>query len=245
MSKIHTLDFSDLAKFYGLDMSDIASIYGLDVCSEIGVSENFEGTGFQLTGWSIQDDSGTGVDEDFDATSVTGAPAGWGSQCLLIERGIWEQEWITRVFPDPAVEYHKFEFIIETGPAFGQSTKIFKLTDITDFEIHSLLISNDLSTSLINIISEGASQFVGDTLSLDTLHTLEIRLDRPAREWEWKLDGVLQRNNVDDSPPITSPGTLIVTPQTNDDLFIGGFLESTSIKMYFDNWEWSSCGWVN
>lgn len=251
MSKIHTLDFADLAKFWGLDVSDIASIYGLDfACPEIGVSENFEGTGFQLTGWTVNEDGPPfgEIDEDYDASTVTGAPAGWNAQCVeILANADWSVANIERAFPQSPIEYHRFDIIWSQLPFFGTANQpifVMERQGTTRFEI---TMETDGTGTHLWLSHEGGLEYQFGYLSTDTLYTIETRYDRVALEWEWRINGVLQPNNVDDSSPVTSPGIIDVSKQDLyfDKIRIGtDAFGWTSFIAYVDNYQWSSCGWI-
>lgn len=247
MSKIHTLDFSDLAKFYGLDVSDIASIYGLDFgCPEIGVSEGFEGTGFELTGWTKNSGPNNSIDEDYDADTVVGAPAGWQDQCLAIDHQFdWFNSDIERTWSQPSIEYHKFDIIVNSPPVHSGILTPFGLeyngSYFTQIQIEGVF--GDAYFQWAGISTGFKRAF--NAITLDTKYTIEIRYDIPALEWEWKIDGVLQPNDEDDSAPVTSPGSITeANAKLHDKLRIGPYSQSGNLICYIDNWQWSSCDWV-
>ncbi len=246
MSKIHTLDFAELAKFYGLDMADITSIYGLPVCQEQGISEGFEGTGFELPDWSKDTGAGSTVDEDKATSGITGAPDGWEDQCLELTISGFDNGNIYRYFEtDTGLAYYRFEFIIL--PRTNSSGDEFPLLWLEGFEGITWELFG------ISIIDDGTNYSIemdmgfdpgGNTYFLnaveDTRYLVEVYYDWTDDMWEWKVDGVSVASGTffDSSPvpQITYIGSDIVTH--------GEFVRGDGWTVYVDNWGFSTCGWI-
>ncbi len=248
-NKLHGVEFSGLDKVLGVDISSLSKIYGLDVtqaCSEIGVTETFEPTGFDLTGWTINVGApGPGViEEDYDASTVTGAPAGWQDQCLQVQRlTSFGTADIERAFPSSAIEYHKFDIILKTGLNFGETLFVWSLESTGTIQ-NAIQIAELGAGPFFYIYILGGQTAQTGNISTDTVYTIDIRLDRTAEEYEWKINGVLQPNDNDAAPPITVPGTLFAAP-VHDKIRIGVPTGTVEVTEYFiDNWQWSSCNWV-
>lgn len=248
MGKLYTVDFSNLSKIMAADVSNLFSIYGM--CIEKGVSEGFEGTGFELTGWTINEggDPWGEIDEDYDATTVSGAPASWEAQCMEIDAiNPWSEANIERAFPTSPIECHKFGIIFSMLPTFGDADlPIFVLEELGSNRFY-LELTTDGGGTKIRMNNYGGIELAFNYLSTDTLYTIETRYDRMALEWEWKINGVLQPNNIDDSAPVTSPGTIhsAYWDDYHDLLRIGTDASGwITFNAYVDNWQWSSCGWI-
>jgi hypothetical protein len=59
-------------------------------------------------------------------------------------------------------------------------------------------------------------------LSLNTPYRVEIKFDANTDTWAWRLDGVNQPNNMDNSDPVTSEGTMVAgRPIDGNRLYLG------------------------
>ena len=99
----------------------------------------------------------------------------------------------------------------------------------------------------IRCYHDGASHFYEalTPITIDTIHRLEVKWDSTNNVWAWRFDGVDQPNNIDDSDPITSEGTLTATHETQiNHMYCGLSNQAFAATMYYDLYAIDDADWV-
>jgi len=222
--------------------------------------ETFTGDEFDNT-WAQSTGTAGIVDGNKDTSTVTGAPAStWAPSCLEIIKPGLDIAFITQInaFSDnfPNVHYLRFDFILHSHNinTNGQNVLIAIAEDYTlsgsNFYILRLWNSGGSLYFRISCLYDGAphNYLSFNTVDLDTKYRIEVRWDEKEDEWEWKIDGVAQPNNVDSMSPVTSPGTLLAGHNERlGRMRFGGFWGTSpnTITAYFDNIGVYDTGWAD
>ncbi len=246
--KLYTKDYTDLSKILGADRDDLDVLMGVDMCLPNSVSEGFEGTGFELVGWSKDTGMGATIDEDEATSGVTGAPAGWDDQCL--ELTIPQFDWgnVYKNITDTGLFYMSFEFIIKSRT--NNSTDMFPLLWLEGVQGPAVelfgitLVDNGIGDNNYEI--EMDMQYdPGQTFSYysdaveDTPYLVEVYFDWTDDKYEWKVDGVSQRISTLSAPP--TPTKIYIGTDMNTHL---ESVAGTGWTVYVDNWGFNECGWI-
>ncbi len=246
-NKLHGVEFANISKVYGVDTSNLASIFGLNFCQEQGIHEGFEGTGYELTGWSKDTGMGSTIDEDEATSGVTGAPDGWQDQCLelTIPHGDWGNIY-RAVASDYGLMYSRFEFIIKART--NNAGDSFPLACVED-NIGLLGWELEFSDNGSNY-DLGLTAFLGIDWTLDyflsmnegTPYLVEVYYDWTLHKLEWKVDGVSQGTTT-----IAGDSKLVKLFVGTDTITHGQFVWGIGDDwtVYIDNYGFSTCGWVN
>ena len=244
-NKLHGVEFSSIDKVFGIDTSSLSTIYGLNFCQEQGIHEGFEGTGFELTGWSKDDAfGGSTIDEDEATSGVAGSPVGWEDQCLELTIGDIDYGNISRAISDYGLMYFRCEFIINART--NNFTDAFPLACAED-GMGLLAWKLNLVDSGSNYVLECYCDYGIDWnydqvsgLTEGTPYLVEVYFDWTLNKVEWKLDGVLQDSGINSSD------TEIVKLFMGSDLMTHGqTVTGDNWTVYIDNCGFSTCGWVN
>lgn len=166
--------------------------------------EQFEGAGYEETWGNGETVSGSSaLDEDFDTSSVTGAPADWDDQCLRANMVSSAAAWVGHDFSaSEQISYARIELIWGGFP-----------DGMSQFAQHSLFGVEDSSGTVvwrIDIQERGSANdgpyrihfrensdgggLTGHhdaayVFSLDTRQRIEVKWDGSANEWEFRLNG--------------------------------------------------------
>lgn len=210
-----------------------------------GYDNTWEGA--VVTGGSVYDPNKT-------RTSVVGAPADWGVECLEVSPAVGETS-INNIYPygvsnEQTVFYFKFDMIIGDASGLLDDTyiRIFRLVSQvsgTSVEGRIYYLGGNLRIQ-INCYHDGSSNIYNSIPILveDTEYRVEVKWDTDDGKWAWRLDGVNQPNNIDSLDPITSDGTLIGSPNDVHEVFIGSLPTAITATYYIDNIGTDIDGWI-
>ena len=208
------------------------------------INEKFEATGYDET-WSGGETVGSGgsLDEDANPADVS-SPANWGTKCLkavgdgTANGNAYVSD--SAAMLSGSVHYFRLEVVVTSWAGNADVQDIIQVLDGGQFAFRLRLYNDSVDNFfLMGVYYDGAyhALFAVETkFNLNTLYRIEVRWDAPADEWEWKINGVLQTNNVDSSYPITSPGTLSSTHATACDLIHLGITtnQEAAATVYYD-----------
>jgi len=221
--------------------------------------EKFEGTGYEET-WSEGEvvSAGCTLNED-ESTTSAGSPTGWGDQCLKASiDDANDSAYVSQYYSaNPHADvWTRIEFVIgaenlgnygwltiarmnEEDPAF-KDCWIAHIWQSGSGDLHIKLMCNYNGT--------GAYFTSLTKLSLNTKYRLEVKWDSTNDTWAWRIDGIDQPNDQDDSDPIESEGVLSGTHATKPALHWVGincdyYAEATA-TIYFDNYALDDADWV-
>jgi hypothetical protein len=232
----------------------------IPVCDEGSVmayilEEHFENTGtpgYDVAGWSETITAGNTVDENANSSDC-GSPSGWGSDCLKIICAADN----TSAYADKdlgaakVITYWHLEFYI-TSMTADTATLLSVWSDAWTNGIFLQFATSGGNTKLaLNCCWDGDSHTYQsfNNLSLNTVYKVDIKWDVTNHAWSWKLDGVVQANNVDATAPVTSEGTMSgAHPADLRNLSIGTFAwgaSSTATTYYVDNVIVDDTTWVS
>lgn len=224
------------------------------------VDEKFEGAGYEEAWGEIVTAGGSEMDEDQATSGVSGSPADWDDDCLknyhvaaaagivvtsrrlnignitksYLRIEIIVSDWSDMINNDT----HGLVQVLDGG--FG-NCYLFQIKMIGGSHYPEIMCFHDGNVNIYTAFTP---------MSLNTRHRLEGRWDADNDEWEWRLDGTNQPNNIDGTSPVTSPGTLTGGHKLNVDHIILGQNNHSSLRapdemlIYFDNIALDNADWV-
>jgi len=162
------------------------------------LNETFEGTGYSVPTWSETVGSGCTINEDYDATTVTGAPANWLTQCLQIQSAtLVANNTLKYLGSQYPITYTRVEIIfsawsVASGPWLKQ---ILFTGDTTGNQVWTLSLQKDASNNyhFYTIHYTGGTDVADASavnLALNTLYRVEVKYDVTNSAWDWKINGV-------------------------------------------------------
>lgn len=213
--------------------------------------EKFEGAGYEEAGASETVGAGCTIDEDADSADA-GSPSGWGSQCLKLISLSGVTNYVTWCnFGPQAISYFRFEIVV-TSESFDndQGCNIVEIQSDGWGTCFKLTFYQSGGVVILHVLSyhDGASHAFAcfSNLSLNTRYRIEVKWDATDNAWAWEVDGVAQSNNIDNSNPVTSEGTLTGAHETDcDHLYIGNTgWQDADTTIYYDLIAIDDADWV-
>lgn len=194
--------------------------------------------------------SGPGIDTN-GAAADAGSPSGWGGYCAEIpvtgllyayntvgaESQLWWRTELVVTAEGLANEQNELLFIFYNN-SLSAAVMTLVLTQDGSGDLRFALVSDCDGAG-------GVACYSANTISLDTRYRLEFMWDADNDLWAWKIDGVAQENNVDNTAPITSDGTLSGTHLTDAGaVVIGTTVGTYTYTAYYDKIAASTEGWI-
>ena len=210
-------------------------------------NETFQGTGYSET-WSEGETltAGNGADEDFSSAVYMAQDRirSWGSQCFrtfalplktsakVIDHGIGAE----------AITYSRVEVVVVTdGLANGEETVFYKAMNAGNdplFELKLKQTAGVVSFVLDSYHDNASNEYTSILpVALLTLYRVEIKWDATANVWDWRINGVAQKNDQDSTDPVTAEGDLTgghPTEMSKIELGLEGF-GSDAINVLYNN----------
>ncbi|GAF89481.1 unnamed protein product, partial [marine sediment metagenome] len=152
-------------------------------------NETFESVGYDeywSEGETVED--GTILDEDYATSSVTGAPAWWGSKCLRVVTG-GNNAYVQHIFDaDFSKAYIRVEVIVDSGSsmAFGNYGDLFRLDNRDQNPIFMVYYQNTLGpdpgteTLQFSIWEDDIEKtfIIANPILKDTPYRIELKWDQ-------------------------------------------------------------------
>lgn len=212
--------------------------------------EKLEGAGYEEAGADETVGVGCTIDEDAN-TADAGSPSNWASQCLKLISlsGVANSvEWYN-IGPQ-AISFFRLEKVI-TAESLGNDSYMQLMHVFADDWSACFVISlfqdgsGNLKLEFKSYHDGNSNNYTGfPTLALNTRYRIEVKWDATNDKWAWKIDGVAQPNDQDDTDPVTSEGNLAATHPTNcDNIKIGG-LSDANTTIYYDLIAIDDADWV-
>lgn len=219
-------------------------------------NETFEADGYDEVlgvGWEQGAGAGCSVDPNANTDDVSN-PAGWLTRALKIDYAAAGYEAYARtITANKDISYSRIEFIITAdGLVNNENLSIINCNDSSwgscwafHFGKHA---EGDYYFAIYAFYDDAGHWITGFTIpALNTKYRLEIKWDITNHLWSWKVNGVVQPNNVDDTFPVESEGILSST-HAIDQAKIGCGSYNWDIEkaytIYFDNVAFDDVDWI-
>ena len=194
------------------------------------IDECYEGEGYEESWNGESVSAGCTYDEDYDTSNV-GSPSGWADDCLRVALTAGSDNSYNSInFADQAVSYLRVSIVVVSSSlTSGQEAWFCACEDNGGSETaYHLYLHNDGSNLKFIIKSrhDGSSNtYTGfPNVATSTKYIIEVKWDANANAWAWRIDGVDQPNDQDDSDPVESEGVLSDTHATViDRTYIGTY----------------------
>jgi len=207
--------------------------------------EDFEPVGYRQSGWSKSVTGAAILNEDYDTTPLGEITSHFGNQCLYIYRPATGGGAITRntLSSGAAVSYWRFEVIVGSiaglptnNPMMIAQVDSSSLTPAFDLLVYHGGNGNPIF-QLTAFGVDGVTKYYNAPVgSLNRRYTIEVKWDRAANEFEWRIDG-----NTRNTGTIT--GAALNTARVS--LGVESWLTAPSQPVYYyvDNVTLHEAGW--
>lgn len=212
--------------------------------------EKLEGAGYEEAGWTEQVGAGCTVDEDADSSDV-GNLSGWGSQCLKIIGTAGNNAYVYWNFGQEVITHFRVNIVpTAEGLANGEWLAVFSGESNAYNICFKVLLEQVAGSVYFNCYcsydGSGHDFYSLLPVSLNTQYRIEVKWDATNNVWAWKIDDIAQPNNIDDSDPITSEGTLSGAHETDCKYInVGNYTNNAySFTAYYDLIAIDDVDWV-
>jgi len=207
--------------------------------------EGFEGIGYEEDNWTVE--SGIGTINPDSPVSNAGSPTTWGDKCCYID--IVEQTYLYQQVA-PNAKYWRVETVV-TSENIDDGQEFIICSGYTYVIGFAWSVgwyrnfSGDIQWRM-KCRHDGTSNYYYGlkTPRLDTRYRIEVKWDADTDTWAWRLDGINQPNNIDDSEPVTSEGTLTDNHVPDTGAIFLGSGDLTSASIYVDLVSARTFDWV-
>lgn len=211
--------------------------------------ERFEGVGYEEDGWDEYNELGSYIDQDADTADV-GSPSDWGDQCCKIYCVGNIVEAYNSIGAEPITHWRVNLIVTAEDLNDGENLDLVGWwTNGNDGPLLIILLNQNggILTFSINSKHDGSSHFynANTIVTLNTRYRIEVKWDATNNKWGWKIDGVVQPNDQDDSHPITADGNLTDTHLADaGQIVLGTDEDGKDYTCYYDLVACDDADWV-
>jgi len=181
------------------------------------------GDGYDEANWAENVTGGDTVDQDADPADV-GSPSDWGSECLkIIKLGTDTKTWTYNTFGSAftGAYWTRHEIVLTSESLSDTDTTQLARFYATGVDVFLTILLRQATGGALQfqVVSyhDGTSNvYTGfPTPTLNTRYRIEIKWDNDNNLWAWRIDGVNQPNDQDNSDPVETEGILSATHLTD------------------------------
>src|SRR4030042_221236 len=200
--------------------------------------EQFEAAGYDESAAGVGSDwveTGNGtIDEDFAVSSVAGAPARWGDQCLKIIPGSTGATIINQLDTSITGDFYCRVDVIFANLTADDYNNFFIVRDDVGNDAIKWVHTQSGASKVIQAFIDGANPIPshGYSINFDTPYRLDMFYNATTNAWEIKIEGVSQCTGSNN------------TRANIDSIWCYSYDGYTSDIAYFDLVQIATDGWV-
>ena len=200
--------------------------------------EQFEATGYDETSagaggnWAEALGGGT-IDEDYATSSVTGAPASWGNQCLRMVNANEAQDASNYLDSEYTGDfYFRGDFIIpDLSDITSTNGYLIQIFDSAWSTVWRAVVYDNSGTKTLFFYIGNVTGQVGDTeIAANTRYRIDAYFNSTTGDYEIKLNGVSKASGND-------------SVRVSQYIFLYSYT-ADGFEIFFDNIQIATDGWV-